>query len=413
MHLKKRNIADKVKYLLSYFPVVVILGARQSGKSTLAKIIGADWKYFDLENIRDFDRITGDPILFFRENQNHIIIDEVQKSPQLFETLRGVIDQSRQKKGRFILTGSASFELLKNISESLAGRVGIIELSGFKMNEILDQPMSKFYSVFENKITADNLILLKKLKVTKSIKQIKDILLSGGYPEPALANDTQFHSQWMENYFNTYISRDMRDLFPKIDLIKYRRVVNMLSSLSGTIINKSEVARSAETSEKTIRDYMDIISGTYFWRDLPSFLTPKVKTTIKMPKGYFRDSGLALFLQNIDSLDKLDNYPRLGHIFECFVIEEVIRGLQTTSATKLLFSHYRTRAGQEIDLILEGSFGILPVEIKYSSHTTSKEVKALNDFVKIHNLPYGIVLNNSSEAYMVTENIIQIPLGAI
>ncbi|VAX08499.1 hypothetical protein MNBD_GAMMA26-708, partial [hydrothermal vent metagenome] len=264
----KRNIESKLNRLLSYFPAVVILGARQCGKSTVAQMLRPDWSYFDLENPNQYQRIADDPVLFFRENPQHLIIDEAQHMPTIFDILRGVIDQKRNLKNRFILTGSASFELMKNISESLAGRVGIIELSSFKLNEFHEQPLPDFYQIFQHKLSADSCGALISLTPQNGIAELKQALLTGGYPEPILANDTDFHQEWMANYFNTYINRDMRTLFPRIDLIKYRRLLAMLSHLSGTIINKSEIARSIETSEKTVRDYMEIITGTYFWRQL-------------------------------------------------------------------------------------------------------------------------------------------------
>lgn len=409
----KRNIQGKINDLLNRFPVVAILGARQVGKSTLARQIGSDWKYYDLENHAHFNLINNDPVLFFKENDRKIIIDEAQQSPELFKTLRGVIDQERKLNNRFILTGSASFELVKHISESLAGRIAIIELSSMKMNELRQEPLSSFFNIFEGKVNKKDLSLLKHLKSTRSISEIKQHLLKGGYPDPTIKNDEEFHLDWMENYFNTYINRDMRSLFPQIDLLKYQRVIKMLSSLSGTIINKSEVARSSETSEKSIRDYLQIISGTFFWRELPAYKTSKIKTTLSSSKGHYRDSGLLFFLQNIFTQEELEVYPKLGNAFESFAVEEVMRGVQATKARNLQAYHFRTKAGGEIDLVLEGSFGTVPIEIKYQSHTSKRQLTAMINFIEKLKLPYGIVLNNCETPSLITENIIQIPVGAI
>ena len=259
-----RNISRNIKRLLDSFPVVVILGVRQCGKSTLSRMLGPGWKYYDLENPKDYDRVENDPVLFFKDNPQQIIIDEAQTFPSLFSTLRGVVDEDRNQNGRFILTGSASFELLKNISESLAGRVAIVELSPLKMNEVRSESMGTFFDIFEKKIDKADLDALKKLRPARTYVDVKHHLLKGGYPQPLLKNDVEFHLDWMENYFSTYINRDMRSLFPRIDILKYRRVVKMLSSLSGSIVNKSEISRSVECSEKLIRDYLQIISGTFF-----------------------------------------------------------------------------------------------------------------------------------------------------
>jgi len=409
----ERNLINRINKLADFFPVVVISGARQCGKSTLSQMLRPDWKYFDLENPSHFQRISDDPSLFFRENPNSIIIDEAQQLPKLFNILRSVVDENRKIKNRFILTGSASFEIQKNISESLAGRVGIVELSGFKINEIKQQPLPDFYQIFNEKISSASISFLKTLQPHCDIVELKESMLKGGYPEPVLSNNKEFYLDWMENYFNTYINRDMRMLFPKLDLIRYRRVILMLSQLSGTIINKSDISRSVEASEKTVRDYLDIITGTYFWRQLESYKTPKIKTTLKLPKGYFRDSGLALNLQNIHTIDELNNYPAMGRIFEYYIVEEIIRGIEATGARNLQYSHFRTKAGAEIDLIVEGSFGLLPIEVKHQSITTKKQLTALQNFVDIHDLPFGILVNNATEVAMLSKNIIQIPAACL
>jgi len=413
MDVLKRNIEHRIQYLHTNFPIVVILGVRQCGKSTLARVIGGDWKYYDLENLSHFSLIKNDPILFFRENSEKIIIDEAQILPELFSTLRSVVDEDRKKNGRFILTGSASFELMRDVSETLAGRVAIIELAPFKVNEFESETLSSFFKIFERKLSLNDIEDLKQIRPSKSITDIKKYLLKGGYPQPVLKNEHDFFLDWMENYFSTYINRDMRSLFPRIDVLKYQRVIKMLSSLSGTIINKSEVARSAETTEKSIRDYLQIVSGTFFWRELPAFKTSRIKTTTSLPKGHFRDSGLLLFLQNIFTLEDLEFYPKLGNVFESFVVEEIIRGVHAVNARNVAASHFRTKAGGEIDLILEGSFGLLPIEIKYQSNTTKKQLTSMINFVEKHQLPYGLVLNNCDSPSLITENILQVPVGSI
>ena len=409
----KRHQFNKISRLLESFPVVVLTGPRQCGKSTLARMVAPDWDYFDLENPVHFDRIHEDPVLFFQEYPEHIVIDEAQRSSRLFETLRGVVDQNRTKKGRFILTGSASFGLMKHISESLAGRVALIELAPFKVDESLGLPLSPFFQIFEKKIGLDHGGLLKSMVPTKSFQDLKKGLLWGGYPEPVLSNSHDFYLDWMDNYFDTYINRDMRYLFPRIDLVRYRRVLMMLAQLSGTVVNRSEIARSVEISEKSVRDYMEIISGTYFWRDLPAYLTSKIKTTSKLPKGHFRDSGLGLFLQNIHSLQELENFPRLGHFFEAFIVEELIRGFEASKIRNLKYFHFRTKAGAEIDLIVSGSFGILPIEIKYASHVKQKQITALKHFVEVHDLDLGLVISNTDKPSFLTEKIIQLPATCI
>ncbi len=407
----KRNLETKINEYLKIFPIVLILGARQTGKTTLAKTCRPDWKYFDLEKGSDYDFITADYDFFFREYSQRIIIDEAQESPQLFRELRGVVDANRKQKNRFILTGSSSPQLLKGISDSLAGRVGIIEISTLKTNEITEQPFPSFYQIFKQPINQTSIDFLKQIPV--NTYDYMESLLKGGYPEPILENSTTAYYAWMENYHKTYISTDIKRHYPKLDDLKYRRFISMLAHLSGTIINKAQLGRSIDTSEVTVRDYLDIANKTFMWRSIPSFESSVTKSIVKMPKGIFRDSGLLHYLLNITSRDQMLQNPTVGQNFESFVIEEIIKGLHASMIPKCDYYYYRTRNGAEIDLVLEGSFGILPIEIKLGASTRMKQLTSLNKFIHEHQLPFGIVINRSEEIKLLNQHIVQIPVNCI
>ena len=177
-----RNLASKINSLLGMFPAVAIVGARQSGKTTLANMLKPDWLYLDLEKPSDFNRLDYDPEFFFQQNPKHIIFDEAQLSPKLFAILRGAIDSNRQELGRFILTGSSSPDLLTYISETLAGRIATVELGTLKANEIYQQPLSSFYQIFNKPLSADSLESLPEPHLTLS--QMQNAWRHGGYPEP-------------------------------------------------------------------------------------------------------------------------------------------------------------------------------------------------------------------------------------
>ena len=410
---KKRNAEKKVNELLGFFPVVIILGVRQCGKTTLARMLRPKWRYFDLERAKDFDFITRDFEFFMKEHPHSIVIDEAQRFPALFQELRSVVDRDRQRKNRFLLTGSSSLELIKNVSESLAGRVGLAELGTFKANETYALDLPEFYKIFTEKLSKVTIDYLKNLKPNLSHDQLMDTFFKGGYPEPILEKDDRFHEAWMESYFQTYVQRDIRTLFPRLDLIKFQRLVSMLASLSGTIINRSQVGRSLDISEKSVRDYLEITEGSYIWRNTPSYETSLSKSAVKMPKGHFRDSGLAHFIQQINSRTQLLNHPNVGAGFEAFIIEEIIKGIQTLNITNWNYYYFRTKNGAEIDLILEGPFGILPVEIKLGSLIKQRQLQAIKNFVQIHNLPLGIVINNCDTVELIADKIIQLPAGCV
>ncbi len=284
--------------------MVLILGVRQCGKSTLAKRARPDWKYFDLENSKDFDYISSDVNFFLKENSKHLIIDEAQELTGLFKDLRGVIDKSVEDKNRFILTGSSSPELIKMASDSLAGRIGIIELGTFKANELYENALPEFYKIFETKLNDDSLKIIKGLPQPKNNIDALDCLLKGGYTAPVLDGSPAFFEDWMESYYQTYVNRDIKKFFPKLDSLKYRRFIGMLSELSGTIINKAQLGRSIDVNEVTTRDYLDIDHKTFFWRMIPSY-KKTIKSISKMPKGILRDTGFMHYLSNIDSRDVL------------------------------------------------------------------------------------------------------------
>jgi hypothetical protein len=180
------------------------------------------------------------------------------------------------------------------------------------------------------------------------------IWLKGGYPEPLLDKNPLFYTQWMENYRDTYMNRDIARLFPRLKKTNYQRFLMILSKLSGTILNKRDIARALEVNEGTIKHYIDIIMETFLWRSLPSFEKNTVKSIIKMPKGYIRDSGLLHYLQKLDSFEALMGDSSVGVSFESFVVEEILKGLESTSLANWQPFYYRTRNGAEIDLILDG-----------------------------------------------------------
>ena len=237
--------------------------------------------------------------------------------------------------------------------------------------------------------------------------------LKGGYPEPVLEQDDRFHDAWMENYIQTYIQRDIRTLFPRLDLVKYQRFISMLSGLTGTIINRSQVGRSLDISEKAVRDYLQIAEGSYIWRNIPSYEKSMSKSVVKMPRGNIRDSGLSNYIQGVTKREQLLNYPNVGAAFEAFITEEIIKGIQATDIVNWHYYYFRTRNGAEIDMIMEGPFGTLPIEIKFGSMVKQRQIQTLKSFVYKNKLPLGIVINNSDDVRLIADRILQLPATCV
>ena len=314
----KRHYTKLLHEYLEYFPCVVILGPRQSGKTTLLKELPPDWKRFDVEKRSDYTIISQDPDLFFRVNPYNVAIDEAQFLPSIFPALRVAIDSNREKTGRFVITGSSSPDLVKSISESLAGRVGFIEMSPFLITEALALPQSRFFRIISE--GRDAVKLLGELPVASELADIHDYWFRGAYPEPWIKNSTRFQNVWMENYIQSYLNSDILRLFPNLNKEKYQIFLGILSDLSGTVINYSEVARTLEISVPTVKEYFGIAHGSFLWRCIPAYEKNAMKRIVKHPKGYIRDSGLLTHLLHIRDVNHLLSHPNFQEKFFFLVL---------------------------------------------------------------------------------------------
>jgi predicted AAA+ superfamily ATPase len=233
----------------------------------------------------------------------------------------------------------------------------------------------------------------------------------GGYPEPWVKDNGRFTRLWMQNYVKTYLERDILRLFPGIARQKYKLFLQMLSHLSGTIINYSDVARTLGISPPTARDYFEIAHGTFIWRKILPYAKNAQKRIIKHPKGYIRDPGLLHHLLHLTEQEDILSHPSLGQSWESMVIENLLRELSALGVS-FEYYYYRTSGGAEVDLILEGDFGLVPIEIKHGQHVSPHSLRSLRDFVKERNCPYGLVINNDEKIRQYDEKIIGLPFGS-
>ncbi len=406
----KRHYTELLFEYLDLFPCVAILGARQCGKTSLLQDLPEPWKRYDMEKMDDFNRISRDPDLFFRLNPGQVAIDESQLLPELFPALRVAIDSNRKQNGRFVLTGSSSPALLKSISESLAGRIAVINLSPFTLAEAFEVKESEFYRLVGQ--TRKPAEIVAALAARLNIQQLHDYWHRGGYPEVWLKNNPRFSKLWMQNYLQTYINRDIVRLFPGLNSNKYQLFIQMLANLSGQVINYSDIARALGVSQPTVHDYFQIADGSFIWRHITPYEKNASKRIVKHPKGYLRDSGLLHFLLHLNTLNDLLAHPAMGHSWEAMVMENIIRGFCISGAA-FDYHYYRTSAGAEVDLVLEGEFGLLPIEVKYSNKTTGHNLRGIADFVTAHKCDFGIVVSNTERPALITEKLIEIPFAAL
>lgn len=408
----KRASAGLLRAYLKTFPCVALLGVRQCGKTTLLETLPANWRHFDLERRADHTVISRDPDAFFRVNPKQVAIDEAQVLPEIFPALRVAIDARRAEKGRFVITGSSSPALLRSVSESLAGRVGIIEMAPFSWEEITETTgRDSFLRRLQDRKTcpAD---LIEGLKPRGGLARAHQFWFRGGFPEPWLNRGDTFRTRWVEQYIQTYLFRDVKRLFPGLDDVRFRRFLEMLGGLSGRVLNYAEVARALGVSQPTARDYFDVAHGTFIWRAIPAYTRDVVKRVVKHPRGYLRDSGLLHALLRIPDTDALLSHPQMGASWEGMVVEEILRQLSALGVAHE-YSYYRTGAGAEVDLVVEGNFGRVAVEIKHTSTVGGRDLRGVRDFVTEHKARVGVVVNNDVMARRYEENVIGLPFTCL
>ncbi len=333
----QREITKKLQSVIAQVPAVVLLGARQVGKTTLAKTIAKciDSIYLDLEAPEDLFKLS-DPSSFLSTHADKLVIlDEIQRIPDLFPVLRGVIDKNRERgrrSGQFLLLGSASMDLMHQSSESLAGRISYLEMSGLSLIEVHDQQ-----------------------------KERQALWLRGGFPDSYLAVD-DLAMDWLENLIRTYLERDIPQMGFRVPAARLRRLWTMLAHLQGETVNHSKLASNLEVNAKTVTHYIDILVDLLLVRRLEPWHTNVKKRLVKSPRFYVRDSGILHRLLGINGYDSLLSNPVLGKSWEGFVIENIHSVLPSHSETYF----YRTVAGAEIDLVIKmPSSEIWAIEIRY------------------------------------------------
>ena len=346
-----RRLFEKVNQRLELMPAVAILGPHQAGKTTLAMQI-ADKQpslYLDLQLESDRARLD-DPGPYLKEHRDKLIIlDEIHRIPELFSTLRAVIDANRRagkRHAQFVIVGSASPELLRQSSESLAGRLAYTELHGIDLLEA--HPTSP-----EN--AGD--------QTDRYTAILNRLWTRGGFPDSFLASSDRNSLLWRRDFITTYLQRDIPDLGPAIASETLRRFWTMLAHLSGGLLNRSTLARSLDVNSTTVSRYLDLMVDLLLVRQLKPWHGNLGKRLVKSPKVYLRDTGILHALLAIDSREQLLGHPKLGDSFEGFVIEQLL----SVTPSDTTSSFYRTSAGAEIDLILEFGLQRWAVEIKHSS----------------------------------------------
>jgi predicted AAA+ superfamily ATPase len=363
--IDRKGRLAQLRELLSYSPVVAILGPRQCGKTTLAKVIDAD-HYFDLENPRDLARLDH-PQTTLEKLSGLVVIDEVQLKPDLFPLLRYLVDQHPETQ--YLILGSASEELIQKSSESLAGRIGFLHLHGFDLIETGVENFSRRW-------------------------------YRGGFPRAYLAPSEKITGSWLDNYIATFLERDLAEFGFRIPAPTMRRFWTMLSHCHGNIVNFSELGRSLQVTDKTVRRYLDILTSTFMVRVLPPWFNNTSKRLVKSPKVYLADSGIFHRLQLIDNIEQLESHPKLGASWEGFVINQVIT---LSGLPENVFFFWATHSGAEVDLFWQRNGKNYAVEVKYGD--APRRTKSMTQAIEDLKLDHLWVVYPGPETYTLDDTI--------
>ncbi|MBY0544505.1 MAG: ATP-binding protein [Gammaproteobacteria bacterium] len=369
--MQRTHYIAKITEAFRVNPCVALLGPRQCGKTTLAREYGAQSEkkesvtYFDLENPFDIARLTN-PMLALSEIKGLIIIDEIQRRPELFPSLRVLIDQDRKKR-RFLILGSASRDLIQQSSETLAGRISYLELTPFTLFEIGDW---------------------------------QRLWLRGGFPNSYLAKSNDDSYQWRAHYVSTFLERDIPNLGIKIPAKMLRRFWMMLTHYHGQIFNSSEIGTALGVAHTTARYYLDILTGTFMIRELTPWFENINKRQIKSPKIYFRDSGLLHYLLGIPDRNVLHHNPKIGASWEGFALEAIIDAYQATPEEVYFWGVHNQ---VELDLLIIKKGQRIGFEFKYSDSPTL--TKSMHQALELLKLDHLYVVYPGTADFSLTDKI--------
>lgn len=373
MRYHHRALENKLKEYLSFFSVVGLTGPRQSGKSTLLlHLLKNDYTYLTFDDFRVLNLFNNDPEKFINTYNNKVIFDEVQKAPELFNYIKIAVDNDRNNPGKFVLTGSSQFSFIKKISESLAGRIGLLTLLPYQCSEL--PPQLRNESIFK-----------------------------GGYPE-LVGKKYQLFDDWFSAYMATYLTKDVSVLSNIGDMRDFQRLIKLLAANTAQILNMSRFANDLGVDVKTIKRWISILEASYIVFLLPPYHRNFGKRIVKSPKIYFYDTGLVSFLTGIKTQEHFMQGPMAGSIFENYLISEILKKEAHNKTHAELF-YYRTNHGVEIDLIVDRKKTKELIEIKNAETFKPKMTQAIEEILTKDDKGY-LLYNGKSFPYLQNIEII-------
>ena len=399
----KRTSEDVIKKLSKQFKVVLVTGARQVGKSTLLKHCDENRNYVSLDDLSERELAINEPKLFLETHKAPLIIDEIQYAPNLLSYIKLIVDKS-DKKGQYWLTGSQQFHLMKNVSESLAGRVGILDLMGLSLAELSQIPNNEpFFPDLE--------YIEKRRENHKnySTSDIFKIIYNGSFP--ALNNQDEFQDRnaFYSAYIRTYIERDIRDLSSISNEMKFLNFIRVVAARTGQVLKYSELANAVDISEPTAKTWLSVLVSSNIVYLLEPYYRNITKRMTKMPKIYFLDTGLCSYLTGWSSPEVIEKGAMNGAFFETFVVSEILKSYRHNGERPLIY-WYRDTQQKEIDLLIERDGKLHPIEIKLTSNPNKSMLKHFNI---LDNQGSGGLICMRESDIPLTEDVSAIPISYI
>lgn len=367
-----RHIEPVVSRIAKRKPVLVLTGARQVGKSTMLREVYRDINYVALNRPLVRESARENPSLFFDTYRPPIVVDEIQKAAELFDYIKDIVDENK-KKGQFYLTGSQSLRLMKNVSDSLAGRAGIIKLMGLSMRELAGLSYRvPFIPTTQHMDTIGS-------GAGFDYDAIKSFIHKGSFPElHETESDLRDWADYHSSYLQTYIEKDIKDVLNIRDESAFIKFVKSAASLTGEMLNLTTMAEICGKDVKTIRSWLSVLESSGLVYLLEPYYNNFNKRLIKTPKLYFLDTGLACWLLGWNTPEQMVNGAMWGHIFESFVFTEILKSYYNDGIVKPPLYYYRDADKNEIDLLIENGDTLHPIEIKSGSDPTKSMIKAFH-----------------------------------
>ena len=384
---------------------ILITGARQVGKSTTIKELYPDYTYITLDDENYADLARNDTALFFRDMKYPVIIDEAQYAPELFRAIKRIADADNAK-GRFFLTGSQSYELVSSASESLAGRISIVEMSGLSAREL-------FHVDFNDPFIPKASYIQERSKCIETYSDIWSVIHRGSMPELLDANRDW---EWFyRDYVRTYLERDVRRIINIKDEIKFRNFLTCLAARSGGLLVYQELAGEVGIDIKTAQSWVSVIAASGLVRIVHTYQNNIIKRAIKTPKIFFMDTGLLCYLTGWSNPDVLRNGAMSGNIFETFVVSEILKSYSNSGSGTDNIYYYRDKDKREIDLLIEVDNTIHPVEIKKSGTINKDWIKSFSVLEKIpgKQVGHGAVICLAENRLPINDNVDALPIEYI